>query len=166
MEENRNLQIRIQSWEHYAIVLQSYKAVHYLRFTLHFMLKVTFEIKSNIYFEGKKKFYRPPKWLFFVMWGIGSEQVFKVGLTRKNYLCFFFHQCSRKNFLLFVFLISTLLKLCCFSFLSSIYSSLFSALIPFALLLFLSMWLVQLFVTQPSKICNDQNRIGTFYISS
>ena len=132
------------------------------------MLKVTFEIKSNIYFEGKKKFYRPPKWLFFVMWGIGSKQVFKVGLTRKNYLCFFFHQCSRKNFLLFVFLISDSFKalLLFFSFLSSIYSSLFSALIPFALLLFLSMWLVQLFVTQPSKICNDQNKIGKFYISS
>ena len=29
MEENKNLQIRIQSWEHYAVVLQSYKVAYY-----------------------------------------------------------------------------------------------------------------------------------------
>ena len=29
MEENKNLQIRIQSWERYAMVLQSYKVVYY-----------------------------------------------------------------------------------------------------------------------------------------
>ena len=29
MEENKDLQIRIQSWENYAMVLQSYKAVYY-----------------------------------------------------------------------------------------------------------------------------------------
>ena len=29
IEENKNLQIRIQSWEHYAMVLQSYKGVYY-----------------------------------------------------------------------------------------------------------------------------------------
>ena len=28
MEENKNLQIRIQSWEHYAMVVQSYKVVY------------------------------------------------------------------------------------------------------------------------------------------
>ena len=27
MEENKNLQIRIQSWEHYTMVLQSYKGL-------------------------------------------------------------------------------------------------------------------------------------------
>ena len=52
MEENKNLQIRIQSWEHYAMVLQSYNAVDY--FSLLFqifvtiMAKVTFEIERNI----------------------------------------------------------------------------------------------------------------------
>ena len=44
MEENKNLQIQIQSWEHYAMVLQSYKAKIYAAI----MVKVTFEIKSSI----------------------------------------------------------------------------------------------------------------------
>ena len=49
MEENKNLQIRIQSWEHYAMVLQSYKAVCYsVEIYTAIMVKVTFEIKSNI----------------------------------------------------------------------------------------------------------------------
>ena len=43
VEENKNLQIQIQSWEHYALVLQIYKAKIYAA-----IMKVTFEIKSNI----------------------------------------------------------------------------------------------------------------------
>ena len=64
MEENKNLQIRIKSWEHYAMVLQSYKAVYYfVKIYVAIMVKITFEIKSNIFlpfFKGKKKFYRLP----------------------------------------------------------------------------------------------------------
>ena len=48
MEENKNLQIRIQSWEHYAMVLQSYKAVYSVKIYTAIMVKVTFEIESNI----------------------------------------------------------------------------------------------------------------------
>ena len=48
-KKNKNLQIRIQSWEHYAMVLQSYRAVYYFGWDLHCSLvKVTFEIKSKI----------------------------------------------------------------------------------------------------------------------
>ena len=50
MEENKNLQIRIKSWEHYAMVLQSYKAVYYfVKIYAAIMVKITFEIKSNIF---------------------------------------------------------------------------------------------------------------------
>ena len=35
MEENKNLQIRIQSREHYTMVLQSYKAGYYFIEDLH-----------------------------------------------------------------------------------------------------------------------------------
>ena len=49
MEENKNLQIRIQSWEHYAVGSQSSKAVYIsVKIYAAIMVKVTFEIKSNI----------------------------------------------------------------------------------------------------------------------
>ena len=48
MEENKNFQIRIQSWEHYAVVLQSYIKLCIISVMIYSAIKVTFEIKSNI----------------------------------------------------------------------------------------------------------------------
>ena len=45
MEENKNLQIRMQSWEHYTMALQSYKAVYYFSSDL----KVLYRGLSEIY---------------------------------------------------------------------------------------------------------------------
>ena len=47
--EEKNLQIIIQSWGHYAMVLQSYKAVYYfIKIYAAIMVKVAFEITTNI----------------------------------------------------------------------------------------------------------------------
>ena len=48
MEENKNLLIKIQSWEHYAMVLQSCKAVYSVKIYAAIKVKVTLEMKSNI----------------------------------------------------------------------------------------------------------------------
>ena len=49
MKENKNVKIRIQRWEHYAMVLQSYEAAYIsVKIYAAIMLKAKFEMKSNI----------------------------------------------------------------------------------------------------------------------
>ena len=44
----QKFKIRIQSWEYYAMVMQSYKVVYSDKIYAAVKVKVTFEIKSNI----------------------------------------------------------------------------------------------------------------------
>ena len=79
---NQNTAGNITQWFCRAIRL----CINSVKICAAIMVKVTFEIKSNISFESdkKKSFTGRPGDLFFAMRVIGNEQFFKVGLRKKK----------------------------------------------------------------------------------